>query len=187
MTDALGAAPRAPLALRVAPRSGAKSKGGCTAALVALAAFAPLVGCGYAFTSGASRLPPGAERVHVPPFDNHTADADAGALVAGAVRDELGRRGALGGPGSGARLDGEVLEIAFGAADPTGATYVVSLVVRARLVIGDGPAGPEQRVRREETYLAGADQLESEGRRRLALRRLAVELARDLVDRLERG
>jgi hypothetical protein len=80
-----------------------------------------------------------------------------------------------------------VLSITFGPADPTGATYLVALDVRARLVVGDKPVGAEQRVRREETYLAGQDPLEAEGRRRLALRRLATELARDLVDRFERS
>jgi hypothetical protein len=43
----------------------------------------------------------------------------------------------------------------------------------------------EARAGREEDYLAGQDPLETEGRRRVALRRAAAGAARDLVERLE--
>jgi len=43
----------------------------------------------------------------------------------------------------------------------------------------------EARVVREEEFLAGQDPLETEGRRRLALRRAAQAAARDLVERFE--
>ena len=56
---------------------------GVAAALALAAAWA---GCGYSATAGASRLPPGAEHVFVPPFANRTADAEAGALVAASLR-----------------------------------------------------------------------------------------------------
>jgi hypothetical protein len=56
--------------------------------------------------------------------------------------------------------------------------------VYGRLVEGDR-ALKETRVVREEEYLAGQDPLETEGRRRLALRRAAASVARDLVDAFE--
>ena len=50
-----------------------------------LAALAAAAGCGYAVGSGAARLPAGAASVFVPPLENRTADAEAGALVAADV------------------------------------------------------------------------------------------------------
>src|SRR5512143_1298224 len=64
----------------------------------ALAALLALAGCGYGFTAGVGRLPPGAESVLVRPLDNRTADAEVGALLAAAGRGRRrGRRGAPGG------------------------------------------------------------------------------------------
>ena len=77
--------------------------------LAALASTALLaVGCGYSVGAGASRLPPGTGKVFVPSLENRTADAEAGALVAAALREELARRGASGGEGAPSRITGEV-------------------------------------------------------------------------------
>jgi hypothetical protein len=149
-------------------------------AAVALLAAA----CGYGFGAGAGRLPPGAQPVFVRPFENRTTDAELGAVVAAALRRELARRDADGGPGAPARIEGAVEEASFGASSPNGATYKLSLVVSAQLLV-DGKVVAEQRARREEDWLAGQDALESEGRRRLALRRAADGVARDLVERFE--
>jgi hypothetical protein len=142
-------------------------------------------GCGYGFAAGAGRLPAGAERVFVPPLENRTTDSEAGAIVAASLRQELARRQADGGPGSGARIDGRVEESSFYASSPNGATYRLALVVSARLVVG-GAVVAEQRARRDEEWLAGIDALESEGRRRLAMRRAADGLAREILERFER-
>jgi hypothetical protein len=144
-----------------------------------------LSACGYGFAAGAGRLPSGAERVFVRPLEDHTTDAELGALVAAALRGELARRGADAGPGARARIEGAVEESSFGPSSPNGATWRAVLVVSARLVI-DGKVALEQRARREEDWLAGQDPLESEGRRRLALRRAAGAVARDIVERFER-
>jgi hypothetical protein len=58
------------------------------------------------------------------------------------------------------------------------------MLVSARLV-SSGRAVAQARVSRDEEYLAGQDPLETEGRRRLALRRAAQAAARDLVEQLE--
>ena len=150
------------------------------AALLALAAG----GCGYAFTSGASRLPAGAERVHVRPLENRSADAEAGALVASALRRELSRRGADAGPEAPAALEGEVEEIAAAPATAGAGVWRLTLSVKVRLLAG-GRTVAERRARRSEDYLAGVDPLESEGRRRIALRRAADGAARELVEALE--
>jgi len=77
-----------------------------------------------------------------------------------------------------------VEESVFGPSGQSGATWRTALVVSARLVV-DGKTVAEQRTRREEDYLVGLDPLESEGRRRLALRRAAEAAARDIVERFE--
>jgi hypothetical protein len=156
------------------------SWGGRSAGLLLLAA----AGCGYAFTSGAGRLPAGAERIHVGPLENRTADAEAGALVAAGLRRELARRGADAGPGAPARLEGEVEEVAASPATVGSAMWRLTLAARVRLLSG-GKLLAERRVRRSEEYAAGVDPLESEGRRRIALQRAATAAARELVEGLE--
>ncbi|HEY6106674.1 MAG TPA: LPS assembly lipoprotein LptE, partial [Anaeromyxobacteraceae bacterium] len=143
-----------------------------------------LTGCGYAFTAGAGRMPAGAESVLVRPLANRTADADAGALLAAALREELARRGAAGGDGAPARIEGTVLESAASLTSPDGSTWRLALEVEARLLAGDRVLG-EVRVRRQEDYLGEVDALATEGRRRLALRRAAEAAAREIVERLE--
>lgn len=141
-------------------------------------------GCGYALSAGAGRLPAGAERIHVPPFENRTSDAEAGALLAAAMRQELARRGALGDAGAPARIEGAALAVAFFPSSFGSATGRLALDVSARLVAGGRTIG-EQRVHREEDYLGAVDALENEGRRRVALRRAAEAAAREIVERFE--
>ncbi len=140
-------------------------------------------GCGYGIAASGGRLPAGAERIFVPPFENRTSDAEVGALLAAAVRRELARRGAMGGAGAPARLEGEVLSTSFGASSVSG-TYRVGLLARVRLLV-NGAAVAEHLVSGGEELLAGQDPLESEGRRRLALRRAAEAAGREAVERLE--
>jgi len=149
------------------------------APLLALAS----AGCGYHLgAAGAGHLPPGAEKIFVRPLEDHTTDAELGAIVATALRQELARRGADGGPGARARIEGTVEESTFAASSPNGSTWNAHLGVSARLVV-DGKVVAEQRASRNEDYLAGQDPLESEGRRRLALRRAAAAAARDIMER----
>ena len=150
-----------------------------------IAVLLGLSGCGYHLAAGGpGRLPPGAEKIFVRPLEDHTTDAELGALVAAALRHELARRDADGGPRARAHLEGAVDSSSFGASSPNGSTWRVALAVSARLVV-DGKVVAEQRARRDEDYLTGLDPLESEGRRRLALRRAAEAVARDIVERFE--
>ncbi len=146
---------------------------------LALAASA----CGYSLGAGAGRMPPGAQRVFVRPLENRTTDGEAGALVAAALRQELARRGADGGADASARIEGSVEDAAFAASSVSG-TYRVTLVVSARLIV-NGNVVAEQRPARSEDLLGGQDPLETEGRRRLALRRAAEAIAREIVERFE--
>jgi hypothetical protein len=129
-------------------------------------------------------MAPGAESVFVRPLANRTADAEAGALVAAALRDELARRGAAGGDGAPARLEGTILAITATPASADGSTWRLGLDVEARLLAGERVLG-EVRVRRQEDYLGEVDALATEGRRRLALRRAAEAAAREIIERLE--
>jgi hypothetical protein len=131
----------------------------------------------------------GVTQVAVAPLENRTGDAEAGALVGTSLREELARRGAdAGSPSEGVpRLEGTVEGSRAGpsAADARGAaSWRLALTVSGRLV-KEGKVVAEARVIREEEFLAGQDPLETEGRRRLALRRAAAAAARDLVDRFE--
>jgi hypothetical protein len=141
-------------------------------------------GCGYSVAAGAGRLPAGAERVYVATFANRTTDAEAGALVAGALRDELARRGSSGGSGSAARIEGTVTQVAWIPTTPDGGTWRLTLEVQARLLV-EGKVASEQAVRREQDYLSEVDALATEGRRRLAVRQASVAAAREIVERFE--
>ncbi|MCX5730593.1 MAG: LPS assembly lipoprotein LptE [Deltaproteobacteria bacterium] len=154
---------------------------GVAAALALAAAWA---GCGYSATAGASRLPPGAEHVFVPPFANRTADAEAGALVAASLREELARRGTAGGEGAPARIEGVVTRVSAAPVTTQGGTWRLVFEVQARLLV-DGKESAAAAVRREVDYLGEVDAIATEGRRRLALRRAASEAARDIVERFE--
>ncbi|HZY02404.1 MAG TPA: LPS assembly lipoprotein LptE [Anaeromyxobacteraceae bacterium] len=129
-------------------------------------------------------MPAGAESVRVGPLANRTTDAEAGALLGAALRDELARRGAAGGDGAPAHLEGTVLESTASLASPNGSTWRLTLEVEARLLAGERVLG-EVHLRRQEDYLGEVDALATEGRRRLALRRAAEAAARQIVERLE--
>jgi len=141
-------------------------------------------GCGYSLSAGTARLPPGAERISVAPFDDRTPDAEAGALVAAAVRRELARRGADGGPGAKAAIEGTVVRASFAPTTPQVASYRLVLEVRARLAV-EGRTAWERTVRREVDALGEVDALATEGRRRVAMLRAADEVAREIVEGLE--
>ena len=165
-------------------RSLGERRSGARAVALAAVVAAAGCGCGYGFAAGAGRLPPGAESVFVRPLETRTTDAETGALVAAALRRELARRGADGGPGARARIEGAVEDTSFAASTPTGASRV-GITVSVSLLV-DGKLVAEQRaVRRDEDYLAGQDPLESEGRRRVALRRAADAVAREILERFE--
>ncbi|HEX9109417.1 MAG TPA: LPS assembly lipoprotein LptE [Longimicrobiales bacterium] len=150
----------------------------------ALATALLCAGCGYGFAAGAGRFPAGAESVRVRPLANQTGDAEVGALVAAALRQELARRGLAGGESAPARIEGEVVASSFAPSTANGATYSQALEVRLRLMVGEKLVS-QRSVRKQEDYLGGLDPLESEGRRRVALHRLAELIARDAVDQLE--
>jgi len=139
--------------------------------------------CGYAPTTGKNLLPEKARRIFVRPLENQTSDAELGVIVATALRRELARRGADAGAAAPAHLEGAVLLSTFG---PTavGGTYQARIRVQVRLVV-DGKTETEFISEQGEELLAGQDPLESEGRRRLALRHAADAVARDVVERLE--
>jgi len=144
-----------------------------------------LSACGYGFGAGVSRLPPGAEMVQVRPLDNRSSDAEAGALLAAALRRELARRGADGSTGAPAELSGEVEEVSAVPIAAGASAWRLTLAVHVRLVAAGRTLG-EARVRRGQDYLGGVDALESEGRRRIALARVAEAAARELLERLSR-
>ncbi len=150
----------------------------------ALILLLALSGCGYSLNAGAGRMPNGAQRVFVRPLENRTTDAEAGALVAAALRQELARRGADAGSEAAARIEGSIEDASFGSLGLNPPTYSLSLTVTARLVVS-GNTLAEQRVVRAESYLSGLDPLESEGRRHLALRRAAEAVAKDIIERFE--
>ena len=149
--------------------------------LVALAAAG---GCGYSVGSGQARMPAGVEKVFVAPLQNRTSDAEAGALVAAALRQELSRRGTAGGEGSRARIEGTVTRSQSAPITTQGGMWRLTFEVQARLV-DDGREVARIDVRREVDYVGEVDALATEGRRRLAIRRAAEDAAREIAERLE--
>jgi len=144
-----------------------------------------LASCGYALSTrwvGKGGL----EKVEVRLFQNRSTEPALGTVVTDALRAGLARRGALAASTEGsARLEGEV-----GARQPTASsadakTWHIGIEVRARLLAGAEVAA-EGTFAREVDYLAGGDPVESEGRRALALRRLAEELAPEILAAFER-
>jgi hypothetical protein len=164
-------------------RSGKRGEGLARAAL-AIGALLVFAGCGYGFSQRYTAVG-GVGRIHVRPFVNGSTEPELGALVTAALRGELARRGADAGEGSGVVLDGEVRATEPVLTSTAGVTWRVGVELRGRLLAT--PERPVERtVRREVDFLTGADPLETEGRRALALRRVADEAARELLRAFER-
>jgi hypothetical protein len=140
--------------------------------------------CGYTFSQRYVAAG-GADRIHVRPFRNLSSEPELGAAVTAALRGELARRGSDAGEGAPAVLDGEVRATEPSPNSTDAVTWRIGVEVRARLVAAEGTAH-ERTVRRDLDFLGGGDPLETEGRRALALRRLADEAARELLRALER-
>ncbi|HEX9051918.1 MAG TPA: LPS assembly lipoprotein LptE [Anaeromyxobacter sp.] len=151
---------------------------------LALASSLALGACGYGFSQRYVARG-GASSIAVRPFENRSTDPELGAEVAAALRTELARRGADAGEGAGAAIDGEVRASEPVMTSRAGASWRVGVTVRARLVAG-GATVAEHVARREADYVGGADPLETEARRALALRRAADDAARDVLRAFER-
>jgi lipopolysaccharide assembly LptE-like protein len=164
--------------------------------LAAAAAAVALAACGYGFTQRYVAKG-GAGKVHVRAFENLSTEPELGVAVSSALRTELSRRGADAGDGAAAVIEGEVratepvpASTRVTAATPAVATtevaaWRIAVEVRARLVQADGARTAEHVARREAVFLAGADPLETEGRRALALRQLAQDAAKDVLRAFE--
>jgi lipopolysaccharide assembly LptE-like protein len=152
-------------------------------ALAAVALAVVAIGCGYSFSQRYVATG-GIDRIHVRTFENRSADPALGASVTAALREELARRGAAAGEGAPAWLEGDVRTGEAVPSTTAAATLHVTLEVRARLVVG-GQTKAERTIRRDTDHLGGADALETEGRRAVALRRLASAAAIELLRSLE--
>lgn len=144
--------------------------------------LAPLLlaaACGYSFTA-AGRLAGGLAGATVAPFENRSTEPELGVALAAALREELAARGLLARRGGHAVVAGEVSTGSPSPAAPGGVSWRIGVEVRARLLDGDRVVA-ERSLRREAVYPAGLDPLETEGRRALALRAVAVDCARELA------
>lgn len=154
--------------------------------------------CGYRFNAAGGPLPKGVQSVYVPILRNRTTEAGLEALVTEELRAELERAGHGGSPDSEARLEGVIetvgsVPLALKAAPPSpGAPlapanpglYQVSCAVTVKLVRGAELLAEIDHLALNEPYLPADDLATNEANRRLALRRLARALAKELVDRL---
>lgn len=158
--------------MRGAPRLAAVL---CAAALAA-------AGCGYALSTRWTGRG-GVERVEVAELENRSTEPGLGAALTGALRSGFARRGAAG-PGD-ARLTGEIRSGSSVPSSTDARSWRIAVEARVKLTRG-AEVVAEQTFRREADYVAGADAVEAEGRRALALRRLADELAGEILAALER-
>jgi len=150
----------------------------CAAAL----GLAAAAGCGYGFSARWAGKG-GADRVEVRPIENLSSEPGLGPVVTDALRTAIARRGASG--EGGATLEGEVRTRPPAPSSPGGATWSIGVQLKAKLVV-DGHATAEGTFTREAEYLSGADPVETEGRRALALRRLADDIALEVLAAFER-
>ena len=139
--------------------------------------------CGYR-SSQRYAAAGGVDRIHVRTFENRSADPALAAAVTAALREELARRGADAGADAPAWLEGEVRSFEGAPSTPGAQTLHVAVEVRARLVLS-GETRADRTIRREADQLAGADALETEGRRAVLVRRLAGDGALDGLRALE--
>jgi hypothetical protein len=148
-----------------------------------IAAVLALSSCGYGFSQRFVARG-GATSLAVRPFENRSIEPELGAAVTSALRNELARRGADAGGDGAAEIDGEVRAEEPVLTSRGGASWRIGVSVRARLLAG-GTTVAEHVARREADYVGGADPLETEGRRALALRRVADDAARDILRAFE--
>jgi len=150
-------------------------------------------GCGYGFTAGGPGLPKGIHQVFAPVVVNRTSEPGLEAVFTDALREQLARAGTLGGEGSEARLEGELLSVSAAVAQlapgTSGAlTYRVAATLRVRL-FRNGALLSLTDVSGTEDYLPAlrADVITTEANRQAALRRLAATLAADAYARISTG
>jgi Lipopolysaccharide-assembly len=150
-----------------------------------IAIVAAACSCGYQ-VARPGELPKG-QPLRVAAFQNYTAQVEAGGLFATALRAELEARGKLAPEGSTApELTGELLSLASvpSALGAQGASaYNLAAAVRVRLREGTNVMYEDQ-IGLGEDYLAGIDVLGTEANRRAALRRLARNISRELLERM---
>ena len=151
--------------------------------LASLLAALALASCGYRVVTP-YRARGGADRIHVRAFENDSADPELGAAVTAALRDELARRGAWAAADAPAVLEGSVRSTEGAPSTYGSASYGLSVEVQARLSV-QGKLVQELTVQRHADHLGGEDPLETEGRRAVALRKLARDAARELLRALE--
>ncbi len=156
-----------------------------------------VVGCGYHFTAGGPGFAGGSRPVFVPTVVNKTSEAGLEVVFTDALREQLGRVGLLGGEGSPAHLDGEILAVSAAPAVLSSSSaprplqpvsYRVHVVLRVKLYRGTALL-TQTDVAGDEDYLQGQrpDILTVEANRVAALKRLAAALAQDAYVRLAAG
>ena len=165
------------------------------------------LGCGYRFSASGGPLPHGVTEFYVPNIKNQTSEAGLEALLTTDLRRELVRTGREGGPGCPVRLEGVIesvtaLPIALKAAAPlqpnglagTGplaaenpGLYQVTVTATLKLWRGAELLSELDHVAWNESYLPADDLATLEANRRLALRRAAQGLAREIFVRLTAG
>jgi hypothetical protein len=165
----------------------------------AFLAAALLLACGYRFSAAGGPLPKGVVSVEVPNFKNRTPEAGFEALLTHELREELERTGHGAGRSADARLDGVIesigaVPLALKAAPPaTGGAlvpynpglYNAAMTVSVKLTRGAELLAQIDHLQLTEPYLPSDDLATNEANRRLALRRLARALAKEIVGRLE--
>lgn len=146
-------------------------------------------GCGYRFAAPNAFLPGGMQSVHVPFFDNRTAEPSAEVAFTLAARDLLQRAGRLGGPKADGVLEGSIISISStpflqAPSLPRQPVFRMNATVSLTLKKGEVALGGTT-VSVMEEFPSGADVLLTESNRATALRRLAEAAMREGLERLQ--
>ncbi|HET6437406.1 MAG TPA: LptE family protein, partial [Anaeromyxobacter sp.] len=105
-------------------------RGASSVAILVAAVLA--AACGYRVATP-YRARGGVDRIHVRAFENDSSDPELGAVLTGALRDELARRGAAAGEDAPGQLEGSVRVVSGVPSSFSATSSRVAVEIHARL------------------------------------------------------
>lgn len=140
--------------------------------------------CGYHLGSGPTVTPGNIKSVAVPVFENYTVEPELGAMLAGAMRKEITRRGMIALRPAGeaeAVLRGAAIEIEINPLSFDGKGFTTAYRVKLRVVVtlvrGEEILWKADDIEKDEQIIVGELPADNIVRRKFALERVAADIA----------